>query len=39
MTLHNPSEKSAKENQYWREIRHNKPAWRRWMNCQNMVKC
>jgi len=25
--------KLANDNQYWREIRCNKPTWKRWMNC------
>ena len=32
ITWGNPSEKSVRDNQYWREIRH-KPTWKRWTNC------
>jgi hypothetical protein len=29
--------KLAKDNQYWREIRCNKPIWKRWTHCWHML--
>jgi len=37
LTECNPSEKSLTDNQSWKEIRCNKPNWKRWKNCWHML--